>query len=292
MAEELWKEIVINGEKSSTKISNTGKLLYKRAGISYGSPDSSGYMAGTIKLNGKDRKILVHREVARAFINPDIDGKDVHHKNGNRSDNRVENLEIIDHSDHARLTLKENNISLTPEVVNKICIDIIDNKLSPAELGDKYGVGTYVIYTIIERKTYKEISSKYDFSKYKFRRNPNTGSIHAELRDKIRDGVPYDEIRVWLYDLGYSLQQIYSMMNYAKKAIKNIDSRGYDMGQGGRKNFKEYTPRVDTMIITGYSFKDIYDYLKRETSFTEVEINNFIRRRITAVNKQMEKDFT
>ena len=44
----------------------------------------------------------VHRVVAEQFITADIQGMDVNHINHNRLDNRVENLEVITHSENLR----------------------------------------------------------------------------------------------------------------------------------------------------------------------------------------------
>ena len=55
-----------------------------------------GYLS--VSIDGTSR--MLHRIVAQQFINNDIEGMDVNHINGNRIDNRVENLEIITHADN------------------------------------------------------------------------------------------------------------------------------------------------------------------------------------------------
>lgn len=54
-----------------------------------------GYEVVSLYKNGKQRKFLIHRLVAQAYI-PNPKGlREVNHKNGNRLDNRVENLEWV-----------------------------------------------------------------------------------------------------------------------------------------------------------------------------------------------------
>lgn len=69
------------------------------------SPDHHGYARVFVKLSsGKRRGLFVHRLLAAAFI-PNPDNKPcVNHKNGNKSDNNLDNLEWCTHkenTDHA-----------------------------------------------------------------------------------------------------------------------------------------------------------------------------------------------
>lgn len=58
----------------------------------------NGYMSLSLSLNGVIKDVLVHRLVAKAFL-PNPNGFDqVNHKNMNKADNRVENLEWCDQS--------------------------------------------------------------------------------------------------------------------------------------------------------------------------------------------------
>jgi alpha-D-ribose 1-methylphosphonate 5-triphosphate diphosphatase PhnM len=49
-----------------------------------------------------DTNKLVHRHVAEKYIvgRKLLHGEDVHHKNRNKLDNRIENLQVINHDDH------------------------------------------------------------------------------------------------------------------------------------------------------------------------------------------------
>lgn len=61
-----------------------------------------GWMAVSLFMNGKKREVSAHRLVAKAFIPNDDSSLGVNHKNKIRSDNRVENLEWLTHTDNVR----------------------------------------------------------------------------------------------------------------------------------------------------------------------------------------------
>ena len=68
--------------------------------------NQKGYTEGFVTLaDGSRRRVKQHRFVVEQAIgrrlSPD---EDVHHINGIKSDNRVENLEVISHSAHSTLT--------------------------------------------------------------------------------------------------------------------------------------------------------------------------------------------
>lgn len=103
--EEKWKDI--EGYEGIYQISSFGNIrsFYKhnfRKGDRLLSFGNKGYRRVVLFKDGKANKILVHRLVAKAFM-PNPYGKlYVNHKDGNRSNNHIENLEWV--------TSRENTI--------------------------------------------------------------------------------------------------------------------------------------------------------------------------------------
>lgn len=54
-----------------------------------------GYMQVLPTVNGKNRNMYVHRLVANAFIGPCPEGYEVNHIDGNKANNRADNLEYV-----------------------------------------------------------------------------------------------------------------------------------------------------------------------------------------------------
>ena len=97
MTEEIWKDIA--GYECLYKISNLGRvksLNYLRKGIEkerIPNKNNSGYLIVGLHKNGKIKQFLIHRLVAEAFIENVNDLPQVNHKDENKLNNCVENLE-------------------------------------------------------------------------------------------------------------------------------------------------------------------------------------------------------
>lgn len=68
--------------------------------------DANGYPRVAINVNGEHKTVKVHHCVARAF--PEVcgeyyEGCHIHHLNEDRSDNRVDNLRVIDSIEHSKM---------------------------------------------------------------------------------------------------------------------------------------------------------------------------------------------
>jgi hypothetical protein len=173
---ELWKDI--KDYEGLYQISNLGKVkrLAKTVIRSYhGSfkiedkilkPNYvSGYLKIGLTKNKKRIHYLIHRLVCLNFLGKHLEKIEVNHKNGIKSDNKLENLEWCSPSENSKHAYKiglrsqkgqKNNLSkLTDKQVYEI--KYIKRNMSQIKLAHEYNVSKSSINYIINNKTWKHI---------------------------------------------------------------------------------------------------------------------------------------
>ena len=95
--QEIWK--AIEGTGGQYEVSNTGKIRSNNY-LGHGKQrelclvaDHKGYLRVRIYIEGGGKTVKVHREVAKAFIPNPENKPEVNHKDGDKRNNRADNLE-------------------------------------------------------------------------------------------------------------------------------------------------------------------------------------------------------
>ena len=95
----MWKKIE---DFEDYEVSNKGEIRNSEGLILQQRLSRNGYLRVNLKNKGKYKTVEVHRVVAQAFLGA-IYKKQVHHKNGDRTDNNVTNLQIVSKKEHRLL---------------------------------------------------------------------------------------------------------------------------------------------------------------------------------------------
>lgn len=161
---EVWKDVI--EWESLYQVSNYGNVKSKRTNKilkPYKTP--SGYFTVSLCNNGYQKNVLVHRLVCLAFIGdmPILDC--VNHKDGNKQNNRLENLEwstYYENNIHAIETgLKDikGESHFNSKLNNEAVIFIRNNKLklTQKDLALKFGVSQALIGMVQAYKIWRHI---------------------------------------------------------------------------------------------------------------------------------------
>lgn len=109
MKDEKWKPVpsLLNMYEASNlgrirSVDREIKVGRWRGQIRVQSIGSNGYLYVNTSVNGKAKNILSHRLVAEAFFGEIPNGMEVNHIDGDRKNNKIENLELVTHSENCK----------------------------------------------------------------------------------------------------------------------------------------------------------------------------------------------
>ena len=98
----MWKKIVYDNIETNYSVSENGEVRNDKTNYILKPAIQQGYAHVTIYINTKGKRVKIHRLVATAFI-PNPENKPyVNHKDGNRSNNSVDNLEWVTASENTQ----------------------------------------------------------------------------------------------------------------------------------------------------------------------------------------------
>lgn len=131
---------------------------------------SVGYLNVWLKKNGNKKQFFVHRLVAMEFISNNENKPTVNHKDGNKKNNNIENLEWNTHKENSIHAYKKglmkikssdgenNSRSILKESDVLLIRDLYVNKIySINELSKIYGVVNGTIHAVVTRRNWKNI---------------------------------------------------------------------------------------------------------------------------------------
>ena len=170
---EVWKGV--GGHVGLYQVSNRGRVKSfwkdKNGQMLMPIKAGNGYLVVNLCRDGKRKTVYVHRLVIEAFLgNAPSPNHQVNHKNGDRTDNRVENLEWVTPSEnnkHAFRALDKKptnmkgeangNARLNDRMVRQIRKFYASGNHTYAELAKMFGVCQATIGYIVRRETWKHV---------------------------------------------------------------------------------------------------------------------------------------
>jgi hypothetical protein len=161
---EIWKDVV--GFEGYYVVSNMGRIMrvkgwrnHAAGRIRKPSVTRCGYLSATLSKDGKQTTKSIHQWVADAFLEPRPDGHEINHINGDKSDNRAENLQWVTHAQNAKYNYDELGrvvVRGSKIGISKLHEDDIPKiralhgqGLSNRKIGDMFGVSNTTIWFII-----------------------------------------------------------------------------------------------------------------------------------------------
>ena len=166
--EEVWKDVI--GFEGKYEVSNLGKVRNKKNLRVLKAQDHNGYERVYLNDGQKQRKLRVHRIVAKVFLNPPEHPKQtmINHKDSNRSNNNVDNLEWCTHRENVSHAIKKGTVKGNDNFEKCVRRDVEKDvkvirylyettHLTQMELSEIFNISGNAVSSIINRKLHKQI---------------------------------------------------------------------------------------------------------------------------------------
>ena len=173
MMEEQWLPVI--SYEGWYDISDLGRVRRMRSGggsfagkILKPSVDNRGYLNIDLYKNGKNKICAVHRLVTEAFIRPYKKGFETNHIDGDKTNNRLDNLEIVTSSQNKKHAFKiglmsargeRNSQSKLTENDVRAIIKMLP-ECSQTSIGKKFGVAPQTINNIVKGRSWAYIKEE------------------------------------------------------------------------------------------------------------------------------------
>lgn len=139
--------VEIKGYEGLYAITEEGQVWsYKTKRYLKPADNGHGYLHVCLRKDGKYKHLRIHRAVAEAYLG-EANGRDVNHIDGDRSNNKLSNLEYLSRSENVKLAKASRKGK-----VKIICIETGEVYESQAEAARETGIGRYNISNCITGK--------------------------------------------------------------------------------------------------------------------------------------------
>lgn len=170
--EEIWKDIVsCEGKYQASnlgRIKSLGNNKHRKEKILKLGKTTNGYLQTSLCKKGIDKMYKVHRLVAMAFIPNPENKPQVNHKDGNKQNNHIDNLEWVTSSEnkihayrnnlcHPQIGSNHHNSKLLESDVLDIRKKYKSTEYTQKELAIMFNVEPSNISSIIRMKAWKHI---------------------------------------------------------------------------------------------------------------------------------------
>lgn len=213
---ENWRTICYKEIPSVYMINREGIIVNSKTGYVI-KPwlDKDGYLVLNLHFSNADyqyKTCKVHREVAKAFIPNPNNLPVVHHKDHNRANPCVDNLEWVTgeyNTKEAHLTGCYTYVKGFDHGMNKyelsqiakVCEMLIIGGYSYSEISKETGVSEQTIASIYLRKQWIDFTKDMEFADIKYTGHKKYKKHYREIDDLIRRKVPKKDIRRWLSNI-------------------------------------------------------------------------------------------